>query len=180
MTFMSSRPSVADMIPSFDIAAARTAFPALALTDAGAPRHYFDAPAGTQVAGRVIDAMPQEFPRCDERLTGKPYRYAYTVTMADGSSGAPSGVIRHDLETGARTIHDFGPDNVPGEFVFVPRSADAGEDDGWLMGYVVDARADATDLVLLDARDIAAPPVAVIALPRRVPLGFHGNWIASA
>ncbi len=45
------------MIPSFDIAAVRTAFPALALTDAGAPRHYFDAPAGTQVAGRVIDAM---------------------------------------------------------------------------------------------------------------------------
>ena len=45
------------MIPSFDIAAVRTAFPALALADAGAPRHYFDAPAGTQVAGRVIDAM---------------------------------------------------------------------------------------------------------------------------
>lgn len=35
----------------------RAAFPALALTDAGVPRHYFDAPAGTQVAGRVIDAM---------------------------------------------------------------------------------------------------------------------------
>ncbi len=35
----------------------RAAFPALALTDAGAPRLYLDAPAGTQVAGRVIDAM---------------------------------------------------------------------------------------------------------------------------
>lgn len=41
----------------YDIAAVRAAFPALALTDAGAPRGYFDAPAGTQVAGRVIDAM---------------------------------------------------------------------------------------------------------------------------
>jgi uncharacterized protein YbjT (DUF2867 family) len=30
----------------------------------------------------------------------------------------------------------------------------------------------------IDARDIAAPPVAVVALPQRVPLGFHGNWIA--
>ena len=45
------------MSPTFDIAAVRAAFPALALTDNGAPRHYFDAPAGTQVAGRVIDAM---------------------------------------------------------------------------------------------------------------------------
>ena len=45
----------------FDIAAGiadvRAAFPALALSDAGVPRGYFDAPAGTQVAGRVIDAM---------------------------------------------------------------------------------------------------------------------------
>ena len=35
----------------------RSAFPALALTDDGAPRLYLDAPAGTQVAGRVVDAM---------------------------------------------------------------------------------------------------------------------------
>lgn len=41
----------------FDIAEVRRAFPALALSDAGTPRGYFDAPAGTQVAGRVIDAM---------------------------------------------------------------------------------------------------------------------------
>lgn len=35
----------------------RAAFPALALTDNGQPRLYLDAPAGTQVAGRVVDAM---------------------------------------------------------------------------------------------------------------------------
>lgn len=35
----------------------RAAFPALALHDEGQPRLYLDAPAGTQVAGRVIDAM---------------------------------------------------------------------------------------------------------------------------
>lgn len=35
----------------------RAAFPALALHDDGVPRCYLDAPAGTQVAGRVIDAI---------------------------------------------------------------------------------------------------------------------------
>ncbi|WP_353217462.1 cysteine desulfurase-like protein [Sandarakinorhabdus sp.] len=35
----------------------RAAFPALALTDDGVARLYLDAPAGTQVAGRVVDAM---------------------------------------------------------------------------------------------------------------------------
>jgi cysteine desulfurase family protein (TIGR01976 family) len=35
----------------------RAAFPALALADDGRPRIYLDAPAGTQVAGRVVEAM---------------------------------------------------------------------------------------------------------------------------
>ncbi len=139
-------------------------------------------PATHSVDRRVIDALPQEFPRLDERLTGKPYRYAYTITLGDGRPAAPgalSGVIKHDLETGTRTTHDFGPGCIPGEFVFVPRGPDAVEDDGWLMGLVVDIKRNGTDLVLLDARDITAAPVASVALPQRVPLGFHGNWIAS-
>lgn len=41
----------------WDIAAARAAFPALALSDAGQARVYLDAPGGSQVAGRVVDAM---------------------------------------------------------------------------------------------------------------------------
>ncbi len=41
----------------FPIGAVRAAFPALALADNGVARGYFDAPAGTQVAGRVIAAM---------------------------------------------------------------------------------------------------------------------------
>jgi carotenoid cleavage dioxygenase len=135
-------------------------------------------PASRRVDRRVIDTQPQEFPRFDERLTGKPYRYAYTVTQAGGPGDAPSGVVRHDLETGARAVHDFGPAAIPGEFVFVPRSASAAENDGWLMGFVVDMRRHGTDLVLLDAADVAGPPVATVALPQQVPLGFHGNWIA--
>jgi cysteine desulfurase family protein (TIGR01976 family) len=42
---------------ALDIAKVRAAFPALALSDGGVPRLYADAPAGTQVAGRVIAAM---------------------------------------------------------------------------------------------------------------------------
>jgi carotenoid cleavage dioxygenase len=135
-------------------------------------------PVSRTVDRRVLDAEPQEFPRFDERLTGKPYRYAYTVTQAGGGKGSPSGIIRHDLETGERALHDIGPACIPGEFVFVPRSATSAEDDGWLMGLVVDMRRGGTDLVLLDAANVAGPPVATVALPQRVPLGFHGNWIA--
>lgn len=42
---------------SFPINAVRCRFPALAITDNGRPRIYFDAPGGTQVCADTIDAM---------------------------------------------------------------------------------------------------------------------------
>ncbi|PZN93302.1 MAG: carotenoid oxygenase [Alphaproteobacteria bacterium] len=138
-------------------------------------------PRTQRVERHVIDTVPQEFPRCDERLTGQPYRYAYTVSLDEGRSapGDVCGVFAHDLQEGTRTSHDFGAGRIPGEFVFVPRAANAAENDGWLMGFVLDTNSDTTDLVILDAGDIARPPVAVVAMPQRVPLGFHGNWVAA-
>ena len=88
-------------------------------------------------------------------------------------------LIAHELVAGTRSVRDFGPGQLPGEFVFVPRSHDAPEGDGWLMGLVIDVAADTTDLVILDAADITAPAVATVHLPHRIAPGFHGNWIAA-
>jgi carotenoid cleavage dioxygenase len=63
------------------------------------------------------------------------------------------------------------------EGVFVPRDVDADEGDGWLLAFVHDAGRDAADVVVLDAEDFTAPPVATVHLPVRVPFGFHGNWV---
>lgn len=137
-------------------------------------------PAAQSVARRTIDATPQEFPRPDERFFGRPYRHAWSVALPEsevaGFMGA-SCLIAHDLVAGARTVRDFGKGRLPGEFVFVPRAEDAPEGDGWLMGLVIDSTTDTTDLVILDAQDIAGPEVASVHLPHRVPPGFHGNWI---
>lgn len=137
-------------------------------------------PLARTVERRAIDAVPQEFPRCDERLFGQPYRYAYTLGLppADEAFLGAQPLYRHDLETGDRQVHDFGAGRYPGEFVFVPAHAAAAEDEGWLIGLVVDLPAETTDLVILDARDFAGAPVAAVRLPHRVPPGFHGNWIA--
>ena len=136
-------------------------------------------PAAQAVTRQSIDPAAQEFPRYDERRTSCPTRYLYTVSAADVGSPMPSCIYKHDSETGLRETHDFGPGCVPGEFVFVPECADGPEDAGWMIGLVINSVADTTDLIVLDACTFAAPPIAKIGLPHRVPPGFHGNWIAN-
>ena len=140
-------------------------------------------PATRRVAIDTIDASPQEFPRADERSVGQPYRYAFTMalpTEPEARFVGATALYRHDLESGARQVHNFGPGRHPGEFVFVPTTADAPEGEGWLVGLVVDLGQETTDLVILDAMRFEDAPVASIRLPHRVPPGFHGNWIPAS
>jgi carotenoid cleavage dioxygenase-like enzyme len=125
------------------------------------------------VSERQLDDRAVEFPRIDDRLAGLPARYS--VSVGDAS------LVRHDLTTGNAVEHRFGTSEAPGgpgEAVFVPSpSGPVDESNGWYLGYVYDAARDGSDLVILDASDFAGDPVARIRLPRRVPYGFHGNWI---
>lgn len=129
----------------------------------------------TRVLETTLDDSPQEFPRLDERLTGQAYRYGYSVA---GSLSTGGGLYRHDLVNGRREEQQQGPDRRFMEPVFVPRSADSAEDDGWVLAFVYDRSADGSDVVVLDAADFGGEPVATVHLPRRVPFGFHGNWVA--
>jgi carotenoid cleavage dioxygenase len=133
-------------------------------------------PARGSVERKVFSECKQEFPRYDERRTTQDYRYAYTIGI-DVEHIRPQPLYRHDLETGRVLRHDFGPHHVPSEAVFIPRAADGAEDDGWLLSYVFDTEADRSSVVILNAPDVEGEPQAVIELPVRVPLTFHGNWI---
>ena len=88
-------------------------------------------------------------------------------------------VRKYDLERGGVTERRFGAGNGVGEPLFVPRTASAGEDDGWVLVLVYDAARDTSDFWILDAQDVAGEPVARVTLPHRVPYGFHGNWVAA-
>jgi carotenoid cleavage dioxygenase len=134
-------------------------------------------PASNRVKRSVMSDFRQEFPRCDERRTGQAYRYAYTVGLDVNAPGRQP-LYRHDLATGAIIRHDYGPHHMPAEAVFVPRHPAAAEDDGWLIAFVYDLADDSSTLVVLDAANLDGEPAATIRLPARVPLGFHGNWIA--
>ncbi|MCF3100268.1 carotenoid oxygenase family protein [Streptomyces roseoverticillatus] len=140
-------------------------------------RWTLDLTAGT-VAEEQLDDQPCEFPRVDDRLAGLAARYGHVTTTAlPGRPLDRGGLLRYDLWTGAVARHDFGPGRTPAEAVFAPADDRPGGP-GWLLAYVHDAATDRSDLVILDADDLAAEPVATVHLPQRVPYGFHGNWLA--
>lgn len=132
-------------------------------------------PAAGKVRDERIDDEGQEFPRHDERRIGRPIRFGYTAAFGEGARMGP--LFKHDLQRRSKEVHDEGPDRCFLEPVFVPRAADAAEDDGWILAYVYDRAKDKSDVVILHAQDFRAGPVATVHLPQRVPYGFHGNWV---
>jgi 8'-apo-carotenoid 13,14-cleaving dioxygenase len=137
-------------------------------------------PERGNVCRETIDAAPQELPVIDGRQTGLPYSHVYALGLPDHLTDRLVGeapLIKHDLEAGTRELHQFGDGRIPGEFVFIPRSATAAEDDGWLIGFVIEPDGEGTALEILDARRFSASPVATIRLAHRVPPGIHGAWL---
>ena len=146
-------------------------------------------PAAGKVAQQRLDDRPQEFPRTDERVTGRPHRYGYSAVIAAVGHAAisPGGgfadeafsnaLLKHDLAAGTVQAHEFGHDATAGEAVFAPAAPGAAEDDGYVMAFIHNPDRGAADLVLLAAQDFAAEPIARVHLPIPIPLGFHGSWI---
>ncbi len=145
----------------------------------GLERWTVDPEAG-RVERTTLDPRGQEFPRPDERRFTKSYRYLWTMGLPeDGDLDfyAAMPLYRHDLDSGESVVREFGEGCIPGEFVFVPRSHDAPEGDGWVMGYVIDRNERTSALEILDATTLDT--VASVHIPHLVPPGFHGNWIAA-
>jgi carotenoid cleavage dioxygenase len=148
----------------------------------GAPtldRWTVDLSAGKVVEER-LDDRGQEFPRIDERRTGRRHRFGYGATVGSDATGIEfsTALLKHDLVAGRTETRSFGPGSHVGEFVFVPSRPDGAEDEGVLMGLVHRDDTGRTDLEVVDAPTLET--VATVHLPARVPYGFHGNWVPTA
>lgn len=142
-------------------------------------RWTIDTATGTTHEEQLSD-LPFEFPRVDERRVGRRHRYGYGTTIARGTSGNEFAgqLVRTDASDGTTQVVDLGAGRTSGEWVMVPRDHGSAEDDGWLLSLVHDATTDRSEVVVLAADDLAGGPVAAVELPNRVPVGFHGNWVA--
>jgi carotenoid cleavage dioxygenase len=140
-------------------------------------RFWADLGAGT-AGWEPMDDLEGDFNRINPAFDGVPVRYLYMsgFTQPGRRLGDFDAVVKYDDRTGTRTTWSAGSAGHVGESVFAADPDGTAEDDGWLLNVVYDERRDTSDLVVLDARDITAGPVATVHLPRRVPFGFHANW----
>jgi len=142
-------------------------------------RFTFDMASG-RATETTLDPRFVDFPRVHPAVVGTRHRYAYTTELCDfGADGgfARTVVRQHDLEAGTAVAHEFGDAAMPGECAVAPRPGSAKEDDAWVILFVHLRDGTATELVILDASQFAARPVARVRMPCRVPFGLHGEWL---
>lgn len=140
-------------------------------------RYHIDLLSG-DVEEHPLCHTHMELPRINERRTGLEYQFAYAVEQP--SNEEMRGICKLDVTNGDVTRFELPPGDQNSEPIFVPNpdsATDAREDEGWVITCVYRQASDTTDVVVLDATDIASPPLATVHLPCRIPAGFHGIWV---
>ena len=123
-----------------------------------------------------LDDGVSEFPVINNELLGRKTKYSYHVLFDDCIEQRFSGLLKYDLTTGAAVRHDFEGGVFGSEPAFAPKINAQGEDDGYLVSFTADMVGN-SQVHIIDAQDISAPPLAKVKLPQRVPAGFHGVWV---
>lgn len=125
-----------------------------------------------------LDDRTSEFGRLDERFACHDYRYGYMLRECEsrGDAGGFNSIARVDHKTGNIEAFDMPGHMAAGEAIFVAKSDAAAEGEGFLLSNVYDQTTDKSHLLILDAMNPSAGPLARAWLDHRVPLGFHGNW----
>ena len=90
-------------------------------------------------------------------------------------------LVKFDLVRGTTSVYELSSkanaNCYCGDAEFVSRINATEEDDGWLLFFTYNETENRSELAVLDARDVTAPPVARVLLPRRVPHGVHSVWV---
>jgi carotenoid cleavage dioxygenase len=116
-----------------------------------------------------------EFPSIHYDKPGTRHRFAWSMTSPPGWF-LFDGILRLDLESGIQHAFRY-PDGVyASEAPMAPRPGGRREDDGWLLTFVSDVRADRSECQIFDAARIGDGPICRIALPARIASGTHACW----
>lgn len=130
---------------------------------------------------RALDtAHNVEFPSFNAHLTGRKTRYGYFVNHSEVNTLQWAGIRKMDLNSGA-TLGNWADDpdhSWYSEPWFAQADQPQSEDHGYVIAFQWNTALQRQTLDIFDARNINRGPVAQVAMPTRVPVGFHGCWIS--
>jgi carotenoid cleavage dioxygenase len=136
----------------------------------------------------VVLDCPTEFPRIDERFmaAAQPYDHfflnVFIPELSDKSKNiyqGLNGLAMHSNKTGKTSWFYAGDSSLVQEPIFVPRTDDAPDGDGWVIALVErGGTASRCDLVVIDTKEFERP-VAIVQLPFHVKAQVHGNWVSA-
>lgn len=125
--------------------------------------------------------------RVDDRFLSLPYKYVYSLMYDPAKpydaarAGQGNRVIntyfRHDLTNGEWRKYFAGDVHNLQEPSFIPRSTDASEGDGFLIGTASNYADMRTELVIVDA--VAMEELARVFLPFRMTPQVHARWYSN-
>lgn len=144
-------------------------------------RYWIDLDAGT-AGWEPIDDLVGEFGRINDDRTGVRTNCLYmpAFTRPGAIAGDFDTIVKYDTASGTRKTWYAGDAGHLGECVFAPDPAGTAEDDGWILNAAHDSGRNQSEVLVLDARDVARGPIARVQIPQRMPTGFHANWFPAA
>ncbi|CAI9093527.1 OLC1v1029039C1 [Oldenlandia corymbosa var. corymbosa] len=141
------------------------------------------------------DDFSMDFPFINEGFTGVKNKYGYTQVI-DSTASSTAGISKygglaklHLDEREARVpygkqtsveveYHKLPENTFCTGAAFVPKFGGLEEDDGWIISFVHNEVTNASQAYIVDAKKFSSEAVAKIDIPKRVPYGFHGAFMA--
>lgn len=135
------------------------------------------------VEPRLIANVNGEYPTVDPRVACREYTFVFMACFDPSVSDTKQmpfiydSVSRTNVKTGKVEWWRAGDNIQVQEPVFIPRSNDCEEGDGYIIVFLSHFDTMLSSLAILDTDAIAAGPVARIMLPFRLKSGIHGSWV---
>lgn len=134
------------------------------------------------------DANIIEFPRVHPEYLGLPSRFGYASKFEPGRGVLNvNGIVKYDLmEKAIAGVISFPPGLYAGEIVPIPKQKKAdgnsvktdGSDGVYLTSFIFNSNTNTSEWHIYDGETMDANPVVSYSIPRRVPYGFHGEWMS--
>ena len=136
-------------------------------------RYLIDLKAKT-LSESIVSDQHHEFPTLPAGVSCHRHTEGFMATGKPGSFFNLSGLVKQNMDTGARDAFDYGPTT----FVYEPLHAPdpTGATQGWVLQEGLDGTTGKSFYGIFDARRIADGPVARVRLEHHLPLSFHGDW----